>query len=96
LSPNNKQNPELETLSPYRSVEEIWNEHRTSTAGRDLDITGLSYQILEDIGPQQWPMPSSAKQGKKRLYEDGIFPTSDGKAHFIACPYVPTAESGCG
>ena len=26
----------------------IWNEHRESTRGRDLDITGLSYALLED------------------------------------------------
>ena len=32
----------------YTNCEAIWNEHRQTTAGRDLDITGLSYQILED------------------------------------------------
>jgi assimilatory nitrate reductase catalytic subunit len=34
----------------------IWNEHRESTRGRDLDITGLSYALLDTQGPQQWPM----------------------------------------
>lgn len=81
------------TLFPYDGPEDIWNEHRESTTGRDLDITGLSYQILEERGPQQWPMPKGSYFGKKRLYENGVFPTKDQKAHFIAAPYKATAES---
>jgi assimilatory nitrate reductase catalytic subunit len=80
------------SLFPYFSAEQIWNEHRESTRGRDLDITGLSYAILEQSGPQQWPYPSGAQTGKQRLYEDGIFPTASGRARFVATPYVPVAE----
>lgn len=81
-----------ETLFPYQTTEQIWNEHRESTRGRDLDITGLSYQILEQQGPQQWPFPEGASVGKKRLYEDGIFPTANGRAKFINTVYQPLAE----
>ncbi|HIV72976.1 MAG TPA: molybdopterin-dependent oxidoreductase [Candidatus Aquabacterium excrementipullorum] len=81
------------TLFPYDSPESVWNEHRESTRGRDLDITGLSYAILESQGPQQWPMPEGATQGKQRLYEDGVFPTADGRARFAAVPYEPVAEA---
>jgi assimilatory nitrate reductase catalytic subunit len=80
------------TLFPYAGVEEIWNEHRESTRGRDLDITGLSYQILEQQGPQQWPFPADASSGKKRLYEDGVFPTASGRARFVNTRYQPVAE----
>jgi len=80
------------TLFPYAGTEEIWNEHRESTRGRDLDITGLSFQILEEQGPQQWPYPEGATTGKKRLYEDGIFPTASGRARFINTVYKPVAE----
>jgi assimilatory nitrate reductase catalytic subunit len=80
------------TLFPYTSTEEIWNEHRESTRGRDLDITGLSYRLLEERGPQQWPFPEGADEGKKRLYEDGIFPTASGRAKFINTAYKPVAE----
>jgi assimilatory nitrate reductase catalytic subunit len=75
----------------YTTPESVWNEHRESTRGRDLDITGLSYAAL-DTAPQQWPMPEGATQGKARLYEDGVFPTADGRAKFAATPYVPLAE----
>jgi assimilatory nitrate reductase catalytic subunit len=80
------------SLFPYAGVEEIWNEHRETTRGRDLDITGLSYRILEEQGPQQWPYPEGAGTGKKRLYEDGVFPTASGRAKFVETVYRPVAE----
>jgi assimilatory nitrate reductase catalytic subunit len=75
----------------YTSPEEIWLEHRESTRGRDLDITGLSYAHLDE-SPEQWPMREGATQGQARLYEDGLFATANGRAKFAALPYVPTAE----
>jgi assimilatory nitrate reductase catalytic subunit len=79
------------TLFAYESPEAIWNEHRESTRGRDLDITGLSYPLIEHA-PRQWPFAEGATVGKVRLYEDGVFPTADGKASFAATPYKPPAE----
>ncbi|TAK89912.1 MAG: nitrate reductase [Burkholderiaceae bacterium] len=84
--------PGQATLFPYQTAEQVWNEHRESTRGRDLDITGLSYRILETAGPQQWPMPEGATHGKVRLYEDGIFPTANGKAKFVNTMYTQVAE----
>jgi assimilatory nitrate reductase catalytic subunit len=80
------------TLFPYPTPEHIWLEHRESTRGRDLDITGLSYAMLEQQGPQQWPLREGETAGKTRLYEDGVFPSSDGKARFAALPWQPLAE----
>ena len=73
------------------ALETIWNEHRESTRGRDLDITGMSYAML-DTAPQQWPLKTGESIGKARLYEDGIFPTSDGKARFANTVYQPVVE----
>ncbi|MBA3594331.1 MAG: molybdopterin-dependent oxidoreductase [Polaromonas sp.] len=87
----------ISTLFPWSvtdesaSVENIWNEHRESTRGRDLDITGMSYAMLESA-PQQWPLREGETTGKVRLYEDGIFPTEDGKARFVNTVYKPVAE----
>jgi assimilatory nitrate reductase catalytic subunit len=89
--------PARPTLFPYSlsnqaaGVEAIWNEHRESTRGRDLDITGMSYAML-DAAPQQWPLKTGETVGKARLYEDGIFPTPDGKAKFANTVYKPVAE----
>jgi len=41
---------------------------------------------------QQWPLPEGALTGKVRLYEDGIFPTSDGRARFANTAYKGVAE----
>jgi assimilatory nitrate reductase catalytic subunit len=81
----------LSTLFPYTSPETIWLEHRESTRGRDLDISGMSYALLEQ-SPQQWPMPAGQTKGQARLYQDSIFPTADGKARFISVAYQAVAE----
>ena len=80
------------TLFPYATPEQIWNEHRECTRGRDLDITGLSYAILDSRGPQHWPFPEGASEGKARLYEDGRFPTPSGRARFFVERHKPVAE----
>ncbi len=84
--------PSRDTLFPYPTPESVWNEHRESTRGRDLDITGMSYGMLDHQGPQQWPLPAGQSTGKLRLYEDGIFPTADGKAKFANTVYKAVAE----
>ena len=84
--------PGAVSLFDYPNAESVWNEHRESTRGRDLDITGLSYAALE-IGPQQWPFAQGASQATARLYEDGVFATDDGRARFVDTAYVKTAES---
>ena len=90
--------PGAPSLFPYTTsdadagAEAVWNEHRETTRGRDLDITGLSWPLLEAQGPQQWPLPEGAIHGKVRLYEDGIYPTPDGRARFAAHAWQPVAE----
>ncbi|WP_290869774.1 nitrate reductase [Aquabacterium sp.] len=85
--------PGTPTLFPYTTPESVWNEHRDSTRGQDLDITGLSYALLDTLGPQQWPMPEGASQGQARLYADGRFPTPDGRARFAAVPHLEPKEA---
>ena len=81
------------TQFPYAIPAEIFNEHRETTRGRDLDITGLSYALLERDGPQQWPYPEGAASGRARLYADGVFPTPSGRARFVPTEYTPPAEA---
>ena len=77
---------------PTRRRREIFDEHATTTRGRDLDITGLSHDVLDARGPQQWPCRRGRRDGTARLYTDGVFPTADGRARFAAVPYAPVAE----
>lgn len=80
--------PSKEHLFAYREVEAVFREHARSTEGRDLDIGGLSYAVLDTRGPQQWPCPTNAAAGQARLYADGCFATPSGRARFV----VPTAS----
>ncbi len=83
-------------LFDYATTEDIFNEHRETTRGRDLDITGLSYALLNAQGPQQWPFKQGqeqgCEQGTARLYTDGFFQKPDGKAQFINAVYKGTAD----
>ena len=83
--------PELAPLLAYDCAEAVWNEHRETTRGRDLDITGLSYARLSQQ-PQQWPCPEHAQGSQQRLYVDGRFATADGRARFAALPWTPLDE----
>jgi assimilatory nitrate reductase catalytic subunit len=56
-----------------------------------LDITGLSYALLE-AAPLQWPMKEGEAIGKARLYQDHVFSTADGKARFVNTVYKPVSE----
>lgn len=78
------------SMFAWPDAEAVWNEHRESTRGRDLDITGLSWAMLDT--PQQWPFAEAAVKGRARLFEDGVFATADGRAHLHAPAWRPTAE----
>lgn len=84
--------PGLPSLFDFESAEALFEEYKHLTQGRDLDLSGLSYAILDDQGPQQWPFPTGARQGTARLYGDGRFPTASGRARFVADPFVPPRE----
>ena len=67
---------------------------RDDDRGRDLDISGLSYALLERDGPQQWPFPAGRASAAAR----GSTPTacSRRRAAARASPptrYVPVAEA---
>ena len=63
--------------------------------GRPCDITGIKdYQFLEERGGVQWPLPagSSDPGQERRLFEDGQFFHSNGKARFFAEEPRPLTE----
>lgn len=84
--------PGLPSLFTFDSPCELFEEYKHLTAKRDLDLSGLSYAILDNQGPQQWPFPAGATQGTARLYGDGQFPTANGRAQFQADPFRAAKE----
>ena len=66
------------------------NNHPNQTP-RLLNLSGLSHLTEHDYDsllPQQWPINGDGIT-HQRLFSDGVFPTKDGRACFIATPYHP-------
>lgn len=80
-------------LFDFGSPAAIFDEHRRLTEGRDLDIGGLDYAVLDTQGPQQWPFRAGSAHGEARRYTDGRFATEDGRARFHAPRYQPPADA---
>jgi assimilatory nitrate reductase catalytic subunit len=83
--------PGKPSLFAYTDASDVFDEHRELTLGRDLDIGGLDYALLESAGPQQWPFRAGQSVGQARRYMDGQFATASGKAVFHPTPYRPVA-----
>ncbi|HXM54081.1 MAG TPA: nitrate reductase [Candidatus Dormibacteraeota bacterium] len=74
----------------------VFDEHAALTAGRDLDMTGLSHGLLAREGPQHWPYPAGGRPQARR-YEDGRCHTADGRFRLVPVAFaepfeVPTPE----
>jgi formate dehydrogenase alpha subunit len=76
----------------YRDVEEIFEELKETTRGRDLDFTGVTYVRLREEGGVRWPFPQGAHADTPVLYGDGRFPTPSGRARFVPVEQRPPAE----
>ncbi|QQE90398.1 nitrate reductase [Azotobacter chroococcum] len=80
------------SLFDFASPAALFEEYKQLTAGCDLDLSGLSHALIDDLGPQQWPFPAGASRGTPRLYADGVFPTASGNARFQADPFRAPQE----
>ena len=84
--------PGQPSLFDFPGPQALFDEYKGLTAERDLDLSGLSYAILDRDGPQQWPYPAGALVGTPRLYGNGQFPHESGRARFLADPYRAPKE----
>ena len=67
------------------------------SSGRLCDYSGMSYELIEELGGIQWPCNERYPQGKKRLYDDGFAcPTDDGRAKLLPLSYKPLPECESG
>lgn len=76
----------------YGSAAEIYDEHCQLTAGTNIDITGLTHARLRSEGTFQWPVLDSTHTGTPRLFTEGMFFTSSGKARFLPAPPANLSE----
>ncbi len=76
----------------YSCSEDIFNELRKASKGGKADYFGITYERVVEENGVFWPCPEIGHPGTPRLFEDLKFYTPDGKAHFHATPYRPSAE----
>lgn len=76
----------------WTSPEAVFESLKKVSRGQPCDITGIQgYDMLEDEGGVQWPLPESQRVSglesklsqERRLFEDGRFFTTDGRARFV-------------
>lgn len=75
----------------FTTASQVYEEYKRFTVGRDLDISGVTYDRLRK-GPLHWPCPTTAWRSTLRRYTDGVFAHPDGKARLLAHEYLEPAE----
>ena len=73
---------------------DAFNEWKKLSAGRLCDYTGMSYELIEELGGIQWPCNEQNPKGTPRLYNEEMpCPTEDGKAKLLSVDWSPLVES---
>ncbi len=77
----------------FDNFSEIYAEHGRLTKGTNIDVSGLSYDILKTKGTVQWPFPEGTDgRGTARLFTDNQFYTPNKRAQIHACPDANESE----
>ena len=75
---------------------DVFEEIKRVSKGRLCDYSGMSYELIEELGGIQWPCNEQATKGTKRLYSEEMpCPTSDGKAQLLPVDWKPLSEMQC-
>ncbi len=75
---------------------DAFEEIKRVSEGRLCDYSGMSYELIEELGGIQWPCNAQYPKGKQRLYtEEMPCPTPDGKAQLLPLDWVPLSEMQC-
>jgi ferredoxin-nitrate reductase len=84
----------------YASASEVYQEYTRITAGTNVDVTGVSYELLRQKRTIQWPYPAENRRqeagvtsvGTKRLFTDYQFYTPNKRAQIHAVSDGNTSE----
>ncbi len=74
----------------YKNVSEVYDEYAQLTANTNVDITGVSHELLKQVRTVQWPYPAGSTEqgagGTRRLFTDQQFYTANQRAQIHAVP----------
>jgi assimilatory nitrate reductase catalytic subunit len=80
----------------WDSPEDTFHILKRLSQGRPCDFTGIDgYETIDANGGIQWPFPNGSVPEfgtQRRLFEDGLFHTNDGRARFIFDDASPVRE----
>lgn len=57
-------------LLPFQEPREAFDEWRRVSRGRPCDYSGMSYELILEMGAVRWPCNERYPRGSERLYED--------------------------
>jgi len=77
----------------WERPQDAFEEWKRVTKDQLCDYSGMSYELMEELGGIQWPCNAQNPQGTKRLYTpDMPFRTKDSKANLLCVEWHPMAE----
>ena len=89
-----------EMFSKWTHPEAAFKLVRDLTVDRPCDITGVdSYEMIDQLGGIQWPFPASMDKSQvqdlqsRRLFENGVYYTPNGKAKILFSPPAEMPEA---
>ncbi len=86
-----------EMLFPsWKNPKDAFDEWKKVSKDQLCDYSGMSYELMEELGGVQWPCNEENPKGAKRLYTPEIpFRTKDKKAKLLCLDWFPMAEPAC-
>lgn len=88
-------------IERWETPEDCFNLLRDVSRGKPCDFSGVKWDELTGSHGRQWPYPEGREaefaDDQRRLYEDGVFYTPNGRANFVfeeplPNPFVQTEE----
>ncbi len=84
-----------DVVKGWDTPEQVFHILKKLSKGTPCDITGVrDYQFIIEKGGVQWPYPEEnpSDDSQRRLFQDGAFSTSDGRAKFLFEDWVSPVE----
>ncbi len=83
-----------EKLYPkWKNPIDAFNEWKKVSKARPCDYSGMSYNLIEELGGIQWPCNKDFPKGKVRLYDENMpFCNTDGKAKLLNLDWLELLE----
>ena len=80
----------------WREPRDAFEEWRRVSKGQLCDYSGMTYELIEELGGIQWPCNEQFPKGSKRLYTPEIpYRTANAKANLIYTEWEPVMDKIC-